>query len=171
MAMTSPLEDAFSHHTWATLTLIEACATLSPVQLEHDVLGTRGPIIETLAHIVDSDSWDLAIVEDQSLADVEETRVDLDAIRRTMERNGRRWGAFVSASPDPDLTVTEVDPSDGFRRVASVGMRLVGTLDHGADHRSQICTALTTLGVRPPVIDVMTFGVAIGRVEETPGTS
>jgi uncharacterized damage-inducible protein DinB len=84
-----------------------------------------------------------------------------------MERNAARWQTFLSASTDPDATVTEVDPADGFRRVATVGMRLAATLDHGSDHRSQICTALTTLGVRPPAIDVWTFGIEVGGVEET----
>jgi uncharacterized damage-inducible protein DinB len=63
--------------------------------------------------------------------------------------------------------VTEIDPTDGFRRVAPIDLMLAGSLDHGTDHRSQICTALTSLGVRPPTIGVMTFGVEIGCVEET----
>ena len=34
------------------------------------------------------------------------------------------------------------------------------------DHRSQICTALTTLGPEPPLIDVWAFGLQTGRVVE-----
>ena len=34
-----------------------------------------------------------------------------------------------------------------------------GVLDHGTDHRSQVCTALTALGVEPPKIDVFDFGL------------
>jgi uncharacterized damage-inducible protein DinB len=171
MTTTSLLEDAFAHHVWATVRLIDACADLTAQQLQHVVPGTRGPIIGTLAHVVDSDTWDLDILEGRNLADVEDVGLELGAIRRTMQRNGARWTSFLSRSPDPDAMVTEIDPADGFRRVASIGMRLAGTLDHGSDHRSQICTALTTLGIRPPAIGVMTFGVEVGRVEETPGTS
>jgi len=43
---------------------------------------------------------------------------------------------------------------------------LAGTLNHGCDHRSQICTALTTLGVQPPKIDVMDYGIAVHQVTE-----
>ncbi|HWC71924.1 MAG TPA: hypothetical protein VG993_12240, partial [Actinomycetota bacterium] len=58
----------------------------------------------------------------------------------------------------------------GFQRWAPVGFRLAGTLDHGTDHRSQICTALTTIGVQPPRIGVMDFGSDVGRVmEKMPG--
>ena len=34
---------------------------------------------------------------------------------------------------------------------------------HGTDHRSQICTALTHLGVEPPLIDAWDWGEATGR--------
>jgi uncharacterized damage-inducible protein DinB len=171
MATTSLLDAAFAHHTWATITLIEACEDLSPSQLEHVVPGTRGPIIQTLAHIVDGDTWDLDVFEGRHLSEAEEVPLDLAALHAAAERNAARWSSFLSTSPDPDEMVTEVDPADGFRRVAPVDLRLAAALNHGSDHRSQICTALTTLGMRPPAIDVWTFGVAIGRIEETPGTS
>jgi uncharacterized damage-inducible protein DinB len=170
MTSTSAFEDAFAHHVWATIRLIDACEDLTPQQLRFVVPGTRGPIIETLAHLVDGDTWDLDILGGRNLAESEDAGLELDALRRTMQRNGTRWSAFLSGPPDPDAMVTEVDPSDGFRRDATVGMRLAASLEHGSNHRSQICTALTTLGVRPPAINVMTFGVETGRVEETPGT-
>jgi len=168
---TSALEAAFAHHAWATLTLIDACAGLTQAQLQHEVPGTRGPIIETLAHLVDADSFDLDILEGRDLAESKYAGREPDALRRAMQRNAERWATLVSESLDPDLMVTEVDPTDGFRRDASVAMRLAGALDHGSDHRSQICTALTTLGVPPPKIDVSTYGVEIGTIHETPGTS
>ena len=168
---TSMLDDAFAHHAWATIRLIDACEGLPSEHLRHAVPGTRGPIIDTLAHIVDGDTWDLDVLEERSLLDAEEAGLDLGALRGAMQRNAARWSSILSRSRDPDAMVTEVDPTDGFRRVAPVGMRLAGALQHGGDHRSQICTALTTLGIRPPTIDVMAFGVEVGRVQETAGTS
>jgi uncharacterized damage-inducible protein DinB len=171
MTPTTLLDAAFAHHAWATLRLIDACRELPPPDVRHVVPGTRGPIIDTLAHIVDGDTWDLDMFEGRSLLDSREAGLDLGALRSATERNARRWASFLSPSPDPDAMITEVDPADGFRRIAPLGMRLAAALDHGSDHRSQICTALTTLGVRPPAIDVWAFGVEIGRIEETPGTS
>jgi uncharacterized damage-inducible protein DinB len=171
MAATPLLESAFAHHAWATITLIEACEDLSPEALQHVVPGTRGPIIQTLAHIVDGDTWDLDLFDGRSLAEAAEAGLELSALRAAAERNAARWSSFLSTSPDPGAMVTEVDPADGFRRVAPIDLRLAAALSHGSDHRSQICTALSTLGVRPPAIDVWTFGVGIGRIEETPGTS
>jgi uncharacterized damage-inducible protein DinB len=60
--------------------------------------------------------------------------------------------------------VHEVDKTDLYQRWAPVGFRLAQTLHHGTDHRSQICTALTTLGVEPPAIDVYDFGLDTGRI-------
>ena len=52
-----------------------------------------------------------------------------------------------------------------------MGIQLAQVLHHGTDHRSQVCTALTALGVEPPRIDVLTFGMQAGRVVEITPTS
>ncbi len=97
--------------------------------------------------------------------------MSLSDARGVMERTGLGWTELVSGPLDPDAVVREVDESDGFQRWAPVGYRLAGTLEHGTDHRSQICTALTTIGVQPPKIAVFDFGVDTGRiVEQMPGT-
>jgi uncharacterized damage-inducible protein DinB len=44
-----------------------------------------------------------------------------------------------------------------------MGFRLAQVVHHGTDHRSQVCTALTSLGVTPPGIDLWSFGEATGR--------
>ena len=41
--------------------------------------------------------------------------------------------------------------------------RTAQVIHHGTDHRSQICTALTSLGLTPPAIDVWAFAQATGR--------
>jgi uncharacterized damage-inducible protein DinB len=57
---------------------------------------------------------------------------------------------------------------DGSETHAPVGLRLAQALHHGSDHRSQVCTALTALGVEPPEIDLWAFGWKDGRVLEIP---
>ena len=88
-----------------------------------------------------------------------------------MERNGSGWAEYISRSLDADAMVLEVDKTDGYQRWATVGFRLAQALHHGTDHRSQVCTALTTLGMEPPEIDVYDFGLDTGRiVEKMPDT-
>jgi len=49
-----------------------------------------------------------------------------------------------------------------------MGIRLAQVIHHGTDHRSQVCTALTALGIEPPEIGVWEFGDAVGRAAEVP---
>ena len=56
------LQDAFAHHTWATLRLLDACLALDAEQLSTAVPGTYGSILDTLRHLVGSDSSYLAVV-------------------------------------------------------------------------------------------------------------
>ncbi len=160
------LEPAFAHHVWATLCVIDACIDLSAEELQTDVPGTRGPILDTVRHVVESDAFDLFILTGDRAYNVETERMSLTEVRGMMERTGSGWTELISGPIDPDVVVREVDESDGFQRWAPVGFRLAGTLEHGADHRSQICTALTTIAVEPPKISVNDFGLAAGQVVE-----
>src|SRR5918994_5391936 len=166
----SLVDVAFVHTEWATLQVIDACLDLSVEQLRTNVLGTRGPIIETLRHIVTSDAQDLLILTGDPTFDVDFEDVSLPELRVAMEGIAAGWSSFLSGPVDPDAMVREVDSTDGYERTASVAFRLAGTLQHGTDHRSQICTALTSLGIEPPAVDVMSYGVDVhGVMEKMPG--
>jgi len=163
---TSLLEPAFAHHVWATVRLIDACLDLGAEDLKTNVPGTRGPMLETLRHLVASDAEDLFILTGDRENALDAEGMSLAEARAVMERNGARWAELVAGGLDPEAVVQEVDENDGYQRWAPIGFRLAGALDHGTDHRSQICTALTAIGVEPPKIDVMNFGLAAGRVAE-----
>ncbi len=163
---TSLLEPAFAHHVWATVRLIDACLDLSAEDLETNVPGTRGPLLETLRHLVASDAEDLFILTGDRAHVLDTERMSLAEARAVMERNGSGWTELIAGPLDPGAVLHEVDENDGYQRWAPIGFRLAGTLDHGTDHRSQICTALTAIGVEPPKIDVMNFGLDAGLVVE-----
>jgi uncharacterized damage-inducible protein DinB len=162
----SILGAAFAHHVWATSRVIDACLGLTAEELETSVLGTRGPVLETLRHVVLSDAEELFFLTGDVAFDIDDEQVSLAEARVIMERNGSGWAEYISRSLDPDAMVHEVDTTDGFQRWAPVGFRLAQALHHGTDHRSQVCTALTTLGVEPPAVDVYTFGLDTGRIVE-----
>jgi uncharacterized damage-inducible protein DinB len=163
---TSLLGAAFAHHVWATTRLIDTCLDLSVEQLETAVPGTRGPILETVRHVVLGDAFDLFVLTGDRAFDIDDEHMTLAEARVVMERNGSAWADYLSRSLDPDEIVHEVDPTDGYQRWAPVGFRLAGTLNHGTDHRSQVFTALTSLGVESPRIDVFDFGLEAGRIVE-----
>ena len=163
----SLLDDAFEHHVWATLRLIDACLALTPEQLETPVPGTYGSILATMRHLVGADSWYLSAITEDRAFEIDEAEMGLPELRTVMEADGPAWSALLAGNPDPEAVVTDHD-DDGYEQQAPLGIRLAQAVHHGTDHRSQVCTALTSLGVEPPAIDVWDFGTDDGRVTFTP---
>lgn len=162
---TSLLKDAFGHHVGATMRLIDSCIALDPKQLGTTVPGTYGSILETLRHLVGADSWYLFVMTGERTPQIDEDDMDIPELRAAMEADSPAWSALLAEDPDPDHVVV-VRRKDGSETHAPMGIRLAQALHHGTDHRSQICTALTALGVEPPLIDVWDFGWQDGRVVE-----
>lgn len=161
------LADAFSHHVWATLRLLDACLPLTSEQLATSVPGTYGSILETMRHLVGGDASYLFVLTGGRISEVDEARMDLRELRAVMESNEAAWTSLVTQDLDPDSVVVR-HRDDGIDSHAPTGIRLAQALHHGTDHRSQICTALTTIGVTPPEIDVWEFAAQDGRVFEVP---
>ena len=166
----SLLDEAFAHHVWATLLLIDTCLTLTPDQLDTPVPGTYGSILGTMRHLVGGDTYYLSHLTGDPTREIESERLDLRELRAAMEADERTWMELLATDLDPDAVVKDADEA-GYERDATMGIRLAQALHHGTDHRSQICTALTTLGVEPPGIDVWEFGAQTGRVVDIPPTS
>jgi uncharacterized damage-inducible protein DinB len=164
-------EDAFAHHVWATTRLIDACLALDTKQLATAVPGTYGSILETMRHLVEGDSDYLSIMTGDRTHVIGTEHMDLPELRVVMENDGALWSRLLAHDLDPGAMVKEIDEEDGFERDATTGIRLAQALHHGTDHRSQICTALTALGVEPPGIDAWTYGLQAGRVVEVLPTS
>ena len=162
----SLLADAFAHNTWATLRVIDACKPLSPEQLDASVTGVYGSILTTLRHLVASDRSYLGLLH-EGLEDVDEETIDLASMRDITEADGPVWQEVVDGDLDPDHVVVR-HRDDGSESHAPLGLRLAQVIHHGTDHRSQICTILTTLGIEPPPIDVWDFAAADGRHREVP---
>jgi uncharacterized damage-inducible protein DinB len=163
----SPLADAFGHHVWATLKLFDSLADLTPDQLQTSVPGTYGSILETAQHLVGSDCSYLFVIGGGAHPRIDEETMDLAHLRAEMEINGPAWMEVLDHEIDPEEMLLRVR-DDGSTLLAPKGIRLAQVLHHGTDHRSQICTVLTQLGIEPPLIDVWDYGEAYGRLEETP---
>ncbi len=157
------LDDAFAHHVWATLEVMDACDALSPEQLATTAPGTYGSILDTLRHIVGADRSYLFVMSRGRVPNVDEDRMDLAELRAVMERNGEAWSELPFDGVDPSEVLTRTR-DDGSKTRAPFGIRLAQALHHGTDHRSQICTVLSTLGVEPPPIDVWDYGKQAGSV-------
>ena len=161
---TSLLKDAFAHHVWATEMLLDACAALTPEQLQTNVPGTYGSIITTLRHLLDADrSYLLRFLPDAGLEHIdEESDINIAQLRAAITLDGDRWAQLLETDIDPDHDMVMRDGDNELHIPA--GIRMAQVIHHGTDHRSQVCTALTTLGITPPDIDVWSYAETTGRM-------
>ena len=155
--------DALAHHTWATERILEACASLSREQLVAPVPGTYGPIIATLAHMVATDGWYLSVFLDFENPIGEDPKVTIDELRAANVANGERWQSVLAEDRDPESEIVERNEEEGWEFITPLAFRYAQAVHHGTDHRSQVCTALSSLGIEPPEIDVWAYGEATGR--------
>jgi uncharacterized damage-inducible protein DinB len=151
----SLLRDAFDHHVWASLRLMDVCLELTPEQQQTSVPGTFGTIFDTVRHMVGSDASYLVVISGGTFRPIDEESMSL---------------AELDGDPDPATVLTR-HRDDGSSTEAPVGIRLAQVVHHGTDHRSQICTALTTLGIEPPYIDVWDYGLETGTVVDHPASA
>jgi uncharacterized damage-inducible protein DinB len=84
-----------------------------------------------------------------------------------MEADGPAWQDVIAGDLDPDLLVVR-HREDGSQSIAPLGVRIAQVIHHGTDHRSQVCTALTNLGITPPEIDAWDYASADDRLSEVP---
>ncbi|MDH4113124.1 MAG: hypothetical protein OEV60_10685, partial [Actinomycetota bacterium] len=101
---------------------------------------------------------------------IEEEQMGLRELRAVMGEHAAAWSSVLDADADPEAVLVR-SRDDGSETRAPMSIRLAQALHHGTDHRSQICTALTTLGVEPPFIDVWDFGLRDWRVVDVVPTT
>ena len=138
---------------------------LTPLQLETAVPGTFGSILETLRHTVGADRSYLCVLSGGVLAEIDEASMDLPALREVMAATGPPGRPSSRATWTPRrsscATVTTGPRAGAAHDPARPGIH------HGTDHRSQVCTALTRLGMEPPDIDAWAFAWKDDRLTET----
>ena len=161
----SMLKDAFGHHVWATGRLLEACEGLTEEQLAAAAPGTYGSIIATLRHLVGADGWYLFVLTGGEVPDPDVAEMGVAGLREVMEQHAGAWERLLASDLDPAQNVVW-RRDDGFESHAPLGVRLAQAVHHGTDHRSQVCSTLTTLGIDPPPIDVWDYAEEGGRLKD-----
>jgi uncharacterized damage-inducible protein DinB len=162
------LREGFGHHAWATQQLLDHCRALPPEVLNEPVPATYGSILDTFRHLVAADAGYLHRVSGGARGElVDDELLSFDEVVALHERTTAGWDDYLSGQIDPDLVIVH-DRGDGTVRHSTVGVRLAQALHHGSDHRSQICTALTTLGHPADEFDVWEWGESVGLVRTEP---
>src|SRR5690348_14382483 len=137
--MTRPLmEDAFGHHTWATIRLLTFCESLTPRQRDERAPGTFGSILQTARHLVGADDGYLfALTGGQAMTENKisflDDRAGFRDMAGAMERHGHAWLDLLGSEINPDRIVIRYR-ADESETHAPIGVRLAQALHHGTDH-------------------------------------
>jgi uncharacterized damage-inducible protein DinB len=147
----------FEHNNWANLRLIQVCSTLSDEQLDAEPRSaTRGTIRATLLHLVSSQRGYLALLT-KPIEERLQPLPPISDLEDSVASSGE--GLLALAKEDSELLMkTRLQTTDGY--CVEPWVVLLQALNHAAEHREQISSMLTTLGITPPDLDGWAYGEA-----------
>lgn len=154
----------FRHNSMMNGRLVEACRPLSPEQLQATATGTYGSVGATLVHIANAQEGYAARILGTERPErlPEDPFPGFDSLaERFSHGDARLEEAATQAGQDREVQVTGDDPPGTFRLPAS--LILLQAVNHGTEHRSQVATILTQLGIEPPEMDGWTYFDASGQ--------
>jgi uncharacterized damage-inducible protein DinB len=159
----SPLGRIAEHDEWANAVLLRFCATLPDAQLDATPRSPRERTIrQVLVHLVESHVGYVAMLWPERGAP-SRLGSTVEDLARAATESGRRLQAIA----DGEVAVaweTDLRTSDGY--LVKPWTVLVQAINHGAEHRRQVCSLLRALKVDPPRLDGWGFGEATGAVVE-----
>lgn len=162
------LTELFRHNSMMNERLLRACHRLTPEQLEATATGTYGTIGATLVHIANSQEGYAARLLDAERPErlPEEPFPGFEDVEERMAHGNAQLeeAASQAAGLDRRVKVTGDDPPGEWWM--DVSLFLVQAINHATEHRSQVATILTQLGVEPPDMDGWTYFFDSGQMED-----
>ena len=145
----------FEHNNWANIQIIRACSALSDEQLDAEPKSaTKGSIRRTLLHLVHSQQHYLSL-----LTLPVEARHDVAPAFAELERSARISGDVLLALAKDEsnqFAKRRLQTQDGYW--VEPWLVMVQVINHATEHREQINSMLSSLGVTPPDLDGWTYG-------------
>jgi len=140
----------FEHNNWANLQIIQACATLTDEQFDAPPQSaTEGSIRSTLLHLVSAQYGYLRLLTLPLEERKDRLTVEFANMEKSMKDSGDRL--LELARDEGRLPATRLQTRDNYWVEPWVIM--VQIINHATEHREQIKSMLTALGVTPPSID------------------
>ena len=145
----------FSNNLWANLSLLEICKDLNDEQLDYTLDGTFGSIRETFRHIARAECAYFSRVSTGELHQWEgDGPITLDDVEKSLRVSGE---GFIEWAPKVEADDAVTIDWDGEPRDVPKTILLTQAINHATEHRSQIMTILTQLGIQPPDLDAWTY--------------
>lgn len=148
----------FEHNNWANQKIIEACAILSDDQLDAaPQSATEGSIRSTLLHLVSAQYGYLRLLTLPLEERQEHVTVEFAEIQESLKNSGERL--LELAREAGMLPAARIQTRDGY--FVEPWVIMLQIINHATEHREQIKSMLTALGVTPPSIDGWDYGEAV----------
>ena len=162
---TSVLTALFRHNAWANLKLLEFCGGLSEEQLDATAVGCFGSIRDTLVHIVSAEVDYVNLANDR-LPPVPpmDQFLGFAVLEDTV-----RWAGDellqLAITARAGTIVRVMRPQEPIFEYPLAGL-MVQVLNHSTEHRTQISTIITQLGLEPPAMSGWKYMREMGDLHE-----
>jgi uncharacterized damage-inducible protein DinB len=144
----------FEHNNWANDQILTACAQLTGEQLDAEPKSaTEGTIRSTLLHLANAQLSYLRILTLPLEERKERVVLDFAEVEKSLKQTGEALLALVANGKYPTERLTTRD--DYY---VEPWVILVQIINHATEHREQIKSMLTALGITPPSIDGWDYG-------------
>jgi uncharacterized damage-inducible protein DinB len=145
----------FEHNNWANLQIIQACATLSDEQLDAEPQSaSKGSIRLTLWHIMDGQQNYLSQLIGMAPVFNWKAPPAFAELLESAAISGE--GLLAQARDETSNALKTKIENDGYAIEPWVVM--VQAINHATEHREQIKSMLSALGVTPPRLDAGAYG-------------
>lgn len=145
----------FEHNNWANLKIIQVCSTLQDEQLDAEPMSaTKGTIRRTLIHLVSSQQIYLALL---TLAERPTAPLAFTQLIESARTSGDGLTALAkneASYPSETLLRTK----DDF--FVEPWVVMLQAINHATEHREQINSMLSSLGITPLDLDGWSYGEA-----------
>ncbi|HEY3063218.1 MAG TPA: DinB family protein [Chloroflexota bacterium] len=166
MPQVDVLVELFRHNSMMNRRLLDACRPLTVEQLAATATGTYGSIGATLVHIANAQLGYAARLLDvdrpERLAEDPFPGFEV-LVERLAVGDAQLEKAAAQAATDRQVQVTGDDPPGTWSM--PVSLFLLQAINHGTEHRSQVATILSQLGVEPPEMDGWSYFLAAGHMQ------
>lgn len=153
------LVELFRHNLWANAATLDACRDLSHEQLASELAGTYGRLDRTLVHLARAQGGYLRTLADwqpgpEHRLEYDEPFPGVDRISAHLRFTGERL-IDVARSTSIHRILEGQWGDEPYRYPAWV--LLLHAAHHATEHRQQIATMLTNLGIQPPEPDPVAY--------------
>ncbi|MCI0550237.1 MAG: DinB family protein [Anaerolineae bacterium] len=155
------LAKLFEHNNWANQKILEACAALTDEQLDAPPQSaTEGSIRSTLLHLVSSQYGYLRLLTLPLEERRDRVTVEFADIEKSLKDSGARL--LELAKDVSKLPSARIQTRDDYMVEPWVLMTQI--INHATEHREQVKSMLTALGITPPSIDGWDYGESVNAL-------